>query len=61
MQDNTQQGGVYVETAFVVFDEAEFSEFIHEEINTTARCPDNFRQRPLGYFGKHFLGWSCLP
>jgi hypothetical protein len=55
VQDNIQEGRVDVEAAIAVFDEAEFPEFIHEEINPAARGPDHFRQRPLRYFGKHLL------
>ena len=43
-----------META-VVSNEAEFPEFIHEEIDPGARCPDHFRQHLLRYFGKHFF------
>ena len=39
----------------VVLDEAQFSEFVHEEIDSGARCPDHFRQSLLRYFGDHFL------
>ena len=55
MQDNAQEGSVNVKTAFVVSNEAEFPEFIHEEIDSGARCPDHFRQSLLRYCGKHLL------
>jgi len=32
----------------VVFDEAEFSKFVHEDIHARARSTDYFRQSPLG-------------
>ena len=51
VQDNIQEGSVDVETAFVVFNEAELPEFIHEKIDPGARCPDHFRQSLLRYFG----------
>jgi len=44
----------------VVFDEAHFSEFIHEEIDPRARCPDHFRQRLLRSFGKYLVGFILL-
>jgi hypothetical protein len=59
VQDNIQKGSVDVETAFVVFNEAEFPEFIHEEIDPGARCPDHPRQHLLRYFRKH-LFWVGL-
>src|SRR6202521_717611 len=55
VQDNIQEGRVDVETATVVFNEAEFPEFIHEEIDPGARCPNHPRQYLLRYFGKHFF------
>jgi hypothetical protein len=59
VQDNTQQGRVDVDPA-IVLNEAQFLEFIHEEINPRPRCPNHFRQRLLRYFGKHFLGLVLL-
>ena len=60
MQDNIEEGSVDVETAFVVLDEAEFPEFVHEEIDSGARCPDHPRQHLLRYFGKHFFRVGLL-
>src|ERR1019366_7430367 len=54
VQDKTQEGSVDVETS-VVLNEAQFPEFIHEEIDSGARCPDHFRQSLLRYFGDYFL------
>ena len=39
----------------IVLNEAQFLEFVHEEINSGARSPDHFRQRLLRYFGKPLL------
>ena len=55
VQDNIKEGRADVETAFVVINETEFPEFVHEEINPAACCPDHFRQQPLRHFGKHFF------
>jgi len=55
VQDNIQEGSVDVEAVFVVLDEAEFPEFIHEEINPGARCPDHPRQHLLRNCGKHLF------
>ena len=60
VQDNIQEGSVDVETAFVVFNEPEFPEFIHEEIDPAARCPDHPRQHLLRYFGKHLFRVGLL-
>jgi hypothetical protein len=54
VQDNTQEGSIDVKTS-IVLNEAQFPEFIHEEIDSGARCPDHFRQSLLRYFGDHFL------
>ena len=54
MENNAQKGSINVETA-IVFNEAQFLEFIHLKIDPGASCPDHFRQRLLRYFGKHFL------
>src|ERR1700692_527576 len=55
VQDNIQEGGVDVETAFVVLDEAECPEVVHEEITPGARCPDHPRQHLLRNCGKHLF------
>jgi len=54
VQDNTQQGIVDVDLA-VVFDEAQFSEFVHEKIDPWACRADHLRQHFLRYFGKDLL------
>jgi hypothetical protein len=51
VQDNTKERRVYLQPA-VVFDEAHFSESIHEKIDARARGTNHFRQRLLRYFGK---------
>ena len=50
VQDNIQKGSVDMEPA-VISNEAQFLEFIHEKIDSGARCPDHFRQSLLRYFG----------
>ena len=52
MQDNTQKGGVDVDAAVVVLNEAHSSELAHEEIDASARGANHFRQGLLRYFGK---------
>jgi hypothetical protein len=59
VENNAQEGSVDVETA-IVLNEAQFLEFIHEEIDTGARGPDHFRQRLLRYFGNHFVRMVLL-
>jgi hypothetical protein len=54
VQDNTQEGIVDVDLA-VVFDEAQFPEFVHEKIDPGPRCPNHLRQHHLRYFGEHLL------
>ena len=58
MQDNTQKGIVDADLA-VVFDEAQFSELVHEKIDPWACCADHLRQHLLRYFGKHLLVGSA--
>ena len=48
VQDKCQQRLVNLDFAVVVFDEAQFSKFVHEEIHARARSADNFRQSLLG-------------
>lgn len=50
-----------VESA-IVFNEAQFPEFIHEKIDPGARCANHFRQHLLRYFGKYLLrlGFSAV-
>jgi hypothetical protein len=43
VENNVQEGTVDMEPA-IVLNEAQSLEFIHEEINLGARCPDHFRQ-----------------
>src|SRR4029077_5484393 len=54
VQDNSQQGIVDVDLA-VVFDEAQFSELVHEKIDPRACGTDHLRQHLLRYFKKHLL------
>src|ERR1700746_347519 len=42
VQDNTQEGIVYVDRAFVL-DKAQFPEFIHEKIDPRPRCTNHLR------------------
>ena len=53
MQYNTQEGRIDVEPS-VVANEAQFLEFVHEEIDASARGTNNFRQDLLRYPGNHF-------
>src|SRR6266850_2825958 len=54
VQDHSQEGIVDLDLA-VVLDEAEFPEFVHEEIDSRPRRANHLRQHPLRYFGKHLL------
>jgi hypothetical protein len=54
VQDNTQEGIVDAKLA-IIFDEAQFSELVHEKIDPWARRADHFRQHLLRYFGKYLL------
>ena len=60
MQDNPQQGIVDVDLA-VVFDEAQFSGFVHEQIDSRACGTDHLRQHLLRYFGKDLLRLDPAP
>src|SRR5271168_5412334 len=51
VEDDGQQGFVDLDSA-VVLDEAEFPEFIHEEIHAGTRGADHFGKRFLGYLRK---------
>ena len=51
VQDNTEEGIVYVDLA-VVLDKTELSEFVHKHINSGPRCTNHFCQRLLRYFGE---------
>ena len=46
MQDNTQERTVDMQPAvvLVVLNEAQFLEFIHEEVDPRTRCSNHFRQ-----------------
>jgi hypothetical protein len=59
VQDNAQEGNVDVEPA-TVLNEAQLLEFIHEQINPGASCPDHFSKRLLRSFGKYFLSLVLL-
>jgi hypothetical protein len=54
VEDNTQEGIVDLDLA-VVSDEAQFSEFVHEQIDSRPRCTNHLCQHLLRYFGKHLL------
>jgi hypothetical protein len=49
VQNECQQYLVKADLTIVVFDEAKFSKFIHEEIHAGARCADHFRQSFLNF------------
>ena len=51
VKDDAQQGSVDLQAA-VVLDEAEFPEFIHEEVDARARCADHLSQHFLRHFRK---------
>lgn len=54
VQDNTQKGRIDVDLAvFVVLNEAQFPELVHEEVHPGPGCAYHFRQHLLGYSGKH--------
>jgi hypothetical protein len=42
MQDNAQERAVDLKAAVVLY-EAQFPEFVHEEIDPRARCANHFR------------------
>src|SRR5579862_3579278 len=44
----------------IVLDEAQFTEFIHEKIDSRPRRPDHLGQRLLGYFGERLLEIAWL-
>ena len=52
-----------LKAAIVVLNEAEFPEFIHEKVDSRARCANHFCQHLLGNFGKHlfWLGFLAIP
>ena len=43
VQDNTEEGLVDLKSAIVVLNEAEFPEFVHEKVDSGARCANHFR------------------
>src|SRR6267143_3350426 len=63
VKDNTEEGAVDLKSAIVVLNETEFPEFVHEKVNSGARCANHFRQHLLGNFGKHlfWLGFLAKP
>jgi hypothetical protein len=46
VQDDTEEGIVHLNLA-VVLDEAQFPEFVHEEIDSGPRCANHLRQHLL--------------
>ena len=49
-----------LKSATVVLNEAEFPEFVHEKVDSGARCANHFRQNLLGNLGKQFLRLGFL-
>ena len=54
VEDDTKEGIVDVDFS-VVLDEAQFSKFVHEEIDAGPRCADHLRQHLLRHLGEHLL------
>jgi len=54
VQDDTEEGIVDLNLA-VVLDEAQFPEFVHEKIDSGARCANHLREHLLRYFGERFV------
>ena len=44
VQDNVQERFIDVDVALGVLDETQFPEFVHEETDPGARCPNHFPQ-----------------
>ena len=59
VQDNTQKGFVDLKSA-IVMNEAQFPKFIHEKVDSGARCADHLRQCFLRYFGDQSPGLVFL-
>ena len=49
-----------LKSAIVVLNETEFPEFVHEKVDSGARCANHFRQHLLGNFGKQLLRLGFL-
>jgi hypothetical protein len=54
VQHDTEEGIVHSDLA-VVLKEAQFPEFVHEEIDPGPRSSNHPGQNLLGYFGEHLL------
>src|SRR5580700_527464 len=54
VQDDTEEGIVHLNLA-VVLDEAQFPEFVHEEIDSGPCCSNHFREHLLRHSGKSFV------
>ena len=57
MQDNTQEGSVDMQPA-IVLNEAQFLEFIHEEINPDRVVPIISASISCVILGSSFCGWG---
>jgi hypothetical protein len=57
VQDDTEKGIVHLNLA-VVLDEAQFPEFVHEEIDSGPRCANHLRQHLLRHLGKRFVSMA---
>ena len=44
----------------ITVNEAQFPEFIHEQIHSGTRCANHFRQSFLRYLGENFLRLAFL-
>lgn len=60
VEDNGQEAFVDADITVLIFDEAQFLEFVHEKIYARPRCANHFCQRLLRYVGDHFLGLVLL-
>ncbi len=60
VKDNAEEGTVHVQSA-VVFQEAQFSELVHEEMDAGPRGADHLGQRFLTDLRNDWFRLACLP
>jgi hypothetical protein len=60
VQHHAQKRSVDLQTA-VVFDEAQFSKFVHEKIDSERVVPIISASVSCDILGRTPWGWSCLP